>query len=81
MSKAPLLPLLALMLPACTSGRPASTLPMPLSPPPAESLIACAPLPRMFATAGEAVAWVSNVTALYVDCDARRRVAVEAWPR
>ena len=81
MSKAPLLPLLALMLSACTSGRPASTPPMPLSPPPAESLIACAPLPRMFATAGEAVAWVSNVTALYVDCDARRRVAVEAWPR
>ncbi len=55
--------------------------PMPLSPPPAESLIACAPLPRMFTTAGEAVAWVSEVTALYVDCDARRRVAVEAWPR
>mgnify|MGYP003441868863 FL=1 len=81
MSKAPLLPLLALMLPAGTAGRPASTPPMPLSPPPAESLIACAPLPRMFATAGEAVAWVSNVTALYVDCDARRRVAVEAWPR
>jgi len=81
MSKAPLLPLLALMLPACTSDRQVSMPPMPLSPPPAESLIACAPLPRMFTTAGEAVAWVSEVTALYVDCDARRRVAVEAWPR
>lgn len=55
--------------------------PMPLSPPPAESLIACAPLPKMFATAGEAVAWVSDVTALYVQCDSRRRVAVEAWPK
>jgi len=34
----------------------------------------------MFATAGAAVQWVSDVAALYVDCDARRRVAVEAWP-
>jgi len=35
----------------------------------------------MFATAGEAVAWVSAVSKLYVQCDAKRRVAIEAWPK
>jgi hypothetical protein len=35
----------------------------------------------MFTTAGEAVAWVDTVSAQYVACDAKRRVAVEAWPR
>jgi hypothetical protein len=35
----------------------------------------------MFTTAGEAVAWVGDVAKLYVACDAKRRVAVEAWPK
>jgi len=54
---------------------------MPLPPPPAEATIACGPLPPMFTTAGQAVAWVDRVAALFVQCDARRRLAVEAWPR
>jgi len=35
----------------------------------------------MFRSAGEAVAWVDAAAALLVTCDARRRIAVEAWPR
>ena len=67
-------------LTACHSANAPLTLPT-LPPPPAESVVACAPLPVMFATAGAAVAWVADVSALYVACDAKRRVLVEAWPR
>jgi hypothetical protein len=44
-------------------------------------MIACSPLPAMFTTEGEAVAWVDTVAAQYVACDAKRRVAVEAWAK
>jgi len=54
---------------------------MPLSPPPAEAMLSCGPLPAMFRTGGEAVAWVDAAASLLVTCDARRRLAVEAWPR
>lgn len=75
-----LLPLLAVLICAgCSLARPRSMPPMP-PPPPAEATLACGPLPPMFATAGEAVAWVEAVSRLFVECDARRRVAVEAWP-
>ena len=55
--------------------------PTPLPPPPAEATRTCGPLPPMFRSAGEAVAWVDAAAALLVTCDARRRLAVEAWPR
>ena len=35
----------------------------------------------MFRTGGEAVAWVDSAAALLVTCDARRRLAIDAWPR
>jgi len=54
---------------------------MPLSPPPAEATLACGPLPAKFTTGGEAVAWVGAAASLLATCDARRRLAVEAWPR
>ena len=81
MFKALLLLLCALTLTGCASDRRPLTPPTPPPPPPAEATAACAPLPPMFATAGQAVAWVDQVAALYVACDARRRLAIEAWPR
>ena len=81
MRKALLLLCGALILSACQSGPKQSPPPMPLPKPPAEAVIPCAPLPAMFTTAGEAVAWVSDVTALYVECDGKRRVLAEGWPK
>ena len=77
-----LLPLCAaLMLSACQSDRKLSQPPMPLPKPPAESVEPCDALPVMFATAGEAVAWVDAVSSLYVACDSKRRELVDAWPK
>ena len=80
MSKRLALLLAVSILSGCGSANAPLTLPT-LPPPPAESVVACAPLPVMFATAGAAVAWVADVSALYVACNEKRRVAVEAWPR
>jgi len=41
----------------------------------------CTPLPVMFTNMGEAVSWVDQVAAQYVDCDSRRALAVAAWPK
>ena len=71
----------ALILSACQSGQKQSLPPMPLPAPPIKSTEPCAPLPDMFATAGDAVAWVAAVSALYVECDGKRRTLVEAWPK
>ena len=70
----------ASILSACQSGQKQSPKPMPLPAPPISATIPCKPLPPMFTTAGEAVAWVDTVAGLYVECDGKRRVAVEAWP-
>ena len=80
MSKALPLVLLALTLAGCKPPPPPSKLPTPPLPP-ADAVQPCVPLPLPGATAGDIVQWISTVSKLYVDCDGKRQLLVEAWPK
>ena len=81
MLKLPPLALFAsIALAACSNSKQSTPPMLALPAPPARAAEACPPLPEAPETAGEVVTWVVGVSALYADCEDRRRLAIEAWP-